>query len=76
MFEKYLWLVIPIAIAIYPLPVVIVFLVTGDFVRACFFTMMGEFFLAVWLGAMSFLFDVFKELKRKREKRKKADGDV
>lgn len=76
MFKKYLMLVVPIAIAIFPLPVIVIFSMTDDFARACFYTMIGELFLAFWLGAMTFLFDVFRKLRRQREERKKADGDV
>ena len=76
MFEICLRLVVPIAIAIYPLPAVIIFFVTGDFEKACFFTTVGEVFLTLWFGAISFLYDVFKELRRQREKRRKADDDV
>ena len=76
MFEKFLWLALPIAIVISPLPVVLIFLVTGNLEQACFCTMTGEMFLAIWIGAISFLFDVFKERSRQLEKRKKADGDV
>ena len=76
MFEKFLWLALPIAIVIYPLPVVIIFLVSDNLEQACFCTVVGEIFLAIWLGAISFLFDVFKERRRQLEKRKKAEGDV
>ncbi len=71
MFEFWMEMVPVIEIAISPIIFAVVYLLTGenDFKKNAFYVAVGMVLFTIWIWAVGFLFDFFKELIKQRNER-------
>ena len=77
MFEFCMKIVPIIEVAISPIIFAVIYSFTGenDFKENAFYVAEGMVFFTIWLWAVAFLFDFFKEWRKEREKRQRAQRE-
>ena len=66
MFGKYMKTAISLTIIVYPLPVIIFYLLTGDFLEACAYALTAAAFVIAWICAMLCVYDFFRKWRQKK----------